>query len=139
MINVVGYARFSSDNQRAESIDAQKRAIEEYCQKNDYNLIKLYKDEAISGTSIKDREEFLQMIKDSSKKEFTYVLVHKFDRFARNRYDHAVYEKELEDNGVRLLSVLEHMDNSPESVILKSVLTGYNEYYSLNLSREVKK
>lgn len=139
MINVVGYARFSSDNQRAESIDAQKRAIEEYCKKNDYNLIKLYRDEAISGTSIKDREQFLEMIKDSSKKEFTYVLVHKFDRFARNRYDHAVYEKELENNGVRLLSVLEHMDNSPESVILKSILTGYNEYYSLNLSREVKK
>ena len=139
MINVVGYARYSSDNQREESIVAQERAIREFCQKNNYNLIKVYKDEAISGTSIKDRTEFLQLIEDSKKKEFQCVVVHKFDRFARNRYDHAIYEKKLNDNGVKLLSVLEQLNDSPESVILKSVLTGMNEYYSLNLSREVKK
>ena len=139
MINVVGYARYSSDNQREESIVAQERAIKEFCQKNNYNLIKLYKDEAISGTSIKDRAEFLELIEDSKKKEFQCVVVHKFDRFARNRYDHAIYEKKLNDNGVKLLSVLEQLNDSPESVILKSVLTGMNEYYSLNLSREVKK
>ena len=139
MINVVGYARYSSDNQREESIVAQERAIREFCQKNNYNLIKVYKDEAISGTSIKDRTEFLQLIEDSKKKEFQCVVVHKFDRFARNRYDHTIYEKKLNDNGVKLLSVLEQLNDSPESVILKSVLTGMNEYYSLNLSREVKK
>ena len=139
MINVVGYARYSSDNQREESIVAQERAIREFCQKNNYNLIKVYKDEAISGTSIKDRTEFLELIEDSKKREFQCVVVHKFDRFARNRYDHAIYEKKLNDNGVKLLSVLEQLNDSPESVILKSVLTGMNEYYSLNLSREVKK
>lgn len=139
MINVVAYARFSSDNQRTESIDAQVRAICDYCDKNGYNLIKVYKDEAISGTSTEDREQFLQMINDSKNKNFKYVIVHKFDRFARNRYDHALYEKKLEDNGVKLLSVMEQLNDSPESVILKSVLTGMNEYYSLNLAREVRK
>ena len=139
MINVVAYARFSSDNQRAESIDAQIRAIHDYCDKNGYNLVKVYKDEAISGTSTEDREQFLQMINDSKNKNFKYVIVHKFDRFARNRYDHALYEKKLEDNGVKLLSVMEQLNDSPESVILKSVLTGMNEYYSLNLAREVRK
>ena len=139
MINVVAYARFSSDNQRTESIDAQIRAIHDYCDKNGYNLVKVYKDEAISGTSTEDREQFLQMINDSKNKNFNYVVVHKFDRFARNRYDHALYEKKLEDNGVKLLSVMEQLNDSPESVILKSVLTGMNEYYSLNLAREVRK
>lgn len=139
MINVVAYARFSSDNQRTESIDAQVRAICDYCDKNGYNLIKVYKDEAISGTSTEDREQFLQMINDSKNKNFKYVIVHKFDRFARNRYDHALYEKKLEDNGVKLLSVMEQLNDSPESVILKSVLAGMNEYYSLNLAREVRK
>ena len=91
----VAYCRFSSDNQRLESIDAQVRAIKEYCRKEGYTLIKIYIDEAISGTSIDDREEFLQMIEDSKKKEFNHVIVHKFDRFARNRYDHAIYEKQL--------------------------------------------
>ena len=139
MINVVAYARFSSDNQRTESIDAQIRAICDYCDKNGYNLVKIYKDEAISGTSTEDREQFIQMINDSKDKGFNYVVVHKFDRFARNRYDHALYEKKLEDNGVKLLSVMEQLNDSPDSVILKSVLTGMNEYYSLNLAREVRK
>ena len=135
----VAYCRFSSDNQRLESIDAQARAIKEYCRKEGYTLIKIYIDEAISGTSIDDREEFLQMIEDSKKKEFSHVIVHKFDRFARNRYDHAIYEKQLNENGVKLISVLEQLNDSPEAVILKSVLTGMNEYYSLNLAREVRK
>ena len=139
MVNVVIYARYSSNNQKEESIDAQIRAIEEFCKKNNYNITHIYKDEAITGTSTEDREEFLQMIEDSKKKVFQFVIVHKFDRFARNRYDHILYEKKLEDNGVKLLSVLEQLNDSPESVILKSVLTGMNEYYSLNLSREVKK
>ena len=139
MKKVVAYARFSSDNQRTESILAQVRAIEDYCKRNDYSLIKIYKDEAISGTSVDDREQFLQMIEDSKNKNFDYVIVHKFDRFARSRYDHAIYEKKLNDNGVKLLSVLEQLNDSPESVILKSVLTGMNEYYSLNLAREVRK
>lgn len=135
----VGYCRFSSDSQREESIDAQLRAIRDFCKQNNYDLIKVYKDEGISGTSTKDRESFLQLIEDSKKNMFDYVIVHKFDRFARNRYDHAIYEKILNDNKVKLLSVLERLNDSPESVILKSVLTGMNEYYSLNLSREIKK
>mgnify|MGYP000961027933 CR=1 FL=1 len=139
MKKAVAYCRFSSDNQRTESIDAQVRAIEEYCKKEGYILIKIYKDEAISGTSIDDREEFLEMIEDSKNKEFNYVIVHKFDRFARNRYDHAINEKKLNENGVKLISVLEQLNDSPEAVILKSVLTGMNEYYSLNLAREVRK
>lgn len=139
MVNVVAYARFSSDNQRTESIDAQVRAIKEYCLKNNFNLLRIYKDEGISGTTIKDRTEFIKMIVDSKKRDFKYVIVHKFDRFARNRYDHAIFEKKLEDNGVKLLSVLENLTDSPESVILKAMLTGMNEYYSLNLAREVRK
>ncbi|MCP1226740.1 recombinase family protein, partial [Sebaldella sp. S0638] len=79
------------------------------------------------------------MIKDSKGNLFEYVLVHKLDRFARNRYDQAIYERELNNNNVKLISVLEQFNDSPESVILKSVITGINEYYSLNLSRETKK
>lgn len=139
MKKAVGYCRFSSSSQREESIDAQMRAIKEYCKSKKLILVKFYTDEGISGTSIKDRESFLKLIEDSKTKKFDYVIVHKFDRFARNQYDHAFYEKKLNDNNVKLLSVLEQLNDSPESIILKSVLTGMNEYYSLNLSREIKK
>lgn len=139
MKKAVGYCRYSSNNQREESIEAQMRAIKQYCETRDIELVRFYKDEAISGTSIKDRESFLEMISDSKKGEFELVIVHKYDRFARNQYDHAIFEKKLNGNNVLLVSVLEELNDSPESIILKSVLTGMNEYYSLNLSREVKK
>lgn len=134
----VAYARFSSDNQRQESIDAQVRAIQEYCSKNDIQLTKIYQDEAMSATN-DQREQFLQMIDDAKKHEFEYIIVHKLDRFARNRYDSAFYKRDLRNNGVKIISVLEHLDDSPESIILESVLEGMAEYYSMNLAREVRK
>ena len=103
MNRAVAYCRFSSNNQREESIEAQIRAITEYCKIKKLNLIKIYKDEAISGTSVKNRENFIEMIAESKNKTFDYVIVHKYDRFARNRYDHAIYEKKLNDNNVKLL------------------------------------
>ena len=84
MRKAVGYCRYSSNNQREESIEAQMRAIEQYCKTKEIELIRFYKDEAISGTSIKDRESFLEMISDSKNGEFELVIVHKYDRFARN-------------------------------------------------------
>ena len=132
------YARFSSDNQRAESIDAQIRAMKKYCQENHYLIVETYVDEAKSATSDK-RPAFQQMIKDSDKKLFDVLLVHKLDRFSRNRYDSAMYKNRLKRNGVTVFSVLEKLNDSPESVIMESLLEGMSEYYSKNLSREVMK
>ena len=138
-MRAVAYVRFSSDSQRNESLDAQLRAIKDYCNNNNLNLVNVYSDSALSGTSTDNRTSFLQMISDSKKDLFDFVIVHKLDRFARNRYDQAIYEKKLNDNNVKIVSVREQFNDSPESVILKSVLAGMNEYYSLNLSVEVKK
>ncbi|MFI3327509.1 MAG: recombinase family protein, partial [Clostridia bacterium] len=132
------YARFSSDNQREESIDAQLRALEEFCKRNSTVIIEKYCDHAKSATT-DDRPEFLRMIADSKQRNFDFVIVHKLDRFSRNRYDSAFYRRELKKNGVDLMSVLEQLDDSPESIILESVLEGMSEYYSKNLSREVMK
>lgn len=132
------YARFSSDNQRSESIDAQLRAMEAYCRQHNYEIFGTYIDEAKSATSDR-RPSFQQMIADSATRAFQIVLVHKLDRFARNRYDSAIYKRELRKNGVSVCSVLENLDNSPESIVMESVLEGMNEYYSQNLAREVMK
>lgn len=132
------YARYSSDNQREESIEAQVRAIKEYAESHEYKIVKIYTDEAYSAKT-DDRPQFLQMIADSKKGLFDALIFHKLDRFARNRYDSAFYKKTLQENGVRPISVLENFDDSPESIILESVLEGMAEYYSANLAREVKK
>ena len=138
MLRAVAYARFSSDNQREESIDAQLRAIKKYCSEHEIVLLATYADRGISGTS-DNRPEFQRLISDSEKGAFDMVIVHKLDRFARNRFDSAIYRRHLKQRGVRLVSVLENLQDTPESVILKSVLEGMNEYYSQNLSREVRK
>lgn len=135
---VVAYARFSSDNQREESIDAQLRAIRSYCDQKGYVLLDTYVDEARSATT-DDRPSFQRMVRDAATGNFSAVIVHKLDRFSRNRYDSAIYKKQLRDHGVRVESVLEHLDDSPESVILESLLEGMSEYYSKNLAREVRK
>ena len=138
MKRAVAYARFSSDLQREESIEAQTRAIQQYCDANGFVLLTVFADRGISGTSDK-RPEFQKMISTATKGDVDAVIVHKLDRFARNRYDSAFYKNILKKNNVKLISVLENLQDSPESVILESVIEGMNEYYSLNLSREVRK
>ena len=132
------YARFSSDNQRSESIDAQIRAMKAYCKHHYIMIVDTYIDEAKSGTT-SQRPAFQKMIADSKQGTFDVVLVHKLDRFARNRYDSALAKRELKRNGVVVYSVLENLDNSPESIMMEAVLEGMSEYYSQNLAREVMK
>ena len=132
------YARFSSDNQRSESIDAQIRAMKAYCEQHHFVIVDTYIDEAKSATSDR-RPAFQQMINDSSTRSFNIILVHKLDRFARNRYDSAVYKRELKKNGVTVYSVLENLDDSPESIMMEAVLEGIAEYHSRNLARETMK
>ncbi len=137
-IKAVSYLRFSSENQRDESIDAQRGAIEEYAEKHNYLIVKEYADRAKSARS-DDRPEFLNMVQDSKNGEFSVVIVDKLDRFSRNRFDSAYYKQQLKTSGVTVVSVKENIDGSPESVIMESVLEGFAEYYSLNLARETMK
>ena len=130
------YARYSSDNQREESIEGQIRECTAYAEKNGITIVKHYIDRAISAKT-DNRPEFQQMIKDSDKKLFDIVLVWKLDRFARNRYDSARYKTQLKKNGVKLMFATEIISEGPEGIILESVLEGYAEYYSADLSEKV--
>ena len=132
------YARYSSVNQREESIEAQVRACQEYAQRNGLKVIDVYADSAKTGTNA-ERENFQRMIEDSGRGKFRYVIVHKLDRFSRDRYDSVTFKRKLKINGVTLRSVLENLDGSPESMILESLLEGMAAYYSQNLSRECLK
>lgn len=132
------YARFSSDNQREESIDAQLRAISEYCQKEQISILKVFKDEAFSARTDK-RPAFQEMFGLIKEQPADFLVVHKLDRFARSRADAAFYRSKLKEAGMKLVSVLERLDDSPESIIMEGILESMNEYYSANLSRETKK
>ena len=135
-MTAVIYARYSSDNQREESIEGQIRECTAYAEKNGITIVKHYIDRAISAKT-DNRPEFQQMIKDSDKKLFDIVLVWKLDRFTRNRYDSARYKTQLKKNGVKLMSATEIISEGPEGIILESVLEGYAEYYSADLAEKV--
>lgn len=132
------YARFSSENQKNESIDFQIRAIKECAKRDNVDIIETYIDRAKSATTDK-RPDFQRMIKDSKGGNFEIVYVFKLDRFARSKYDSVFYKRDLLKNGVKVVSVTEQLDDSPESVILESVLEGMADYYSKNLSNLVNR
>jgi DNA invertase Pin-like site-specific DNA recombinase len=130
------YARYSSDNQREESIEGQLRECKEFAVKNDITILGTYIDRALSAKT-DNRPEFQHMIKDSEKNMFDVILVWKLDRFARNRYDSAHYKAILKKNGVKVVSATETISQGAEGILLESLLEGYAEYYSAELSEKV--
>lgn len=138
LIPAVGYCRYSSTAQREESIAAQKRAIGHYCVLGGYEIVEWYCDEAISGTTDK-RPEFQRLIADIQNNKVKTLIVHKLDRFSRNKKDTFEYLDLCEDCGVKVISVTEPIGNSPADRMLVTVISGVNEYFSLNLSNEVVK
>ena len=135
-MTAVIYARYSSDNQREESIEGQIRECTAYAEKNGLTVVKHYIDRAYSAKTA-NRPEFQQMVKDSEKRLFDVVLVWKIDRFARDRYDAAHYKHILQRNHVKLVSATEPISDTPAGIMMESMLTGMAEYYSAELSEKV--
>ena len=130
MKTAVIYARYSSDTQTEQSIEGQLRVCNEYAKNNDILILRTYIDRAMTGTN-DNRPDFRQMIEDSKKHDFSIVLVYKFDRFSRNKYETTKHKKTLKDNGVKVVSATEYIPDSPEAIILESMIEGYAEYYSV--------
>lgn len=137
-MKAVIYARYSSDNQREESIEGQLRECKEYAKKNGITILRTYIDRALSAKT-DNRPEFQKMIQDSTKQLFDTVLVWKLDRFARNRYDSAHYKAFLKKNGAKVISATENISDGPEGIILESMLEGMAEYYSAELSQKINR
>lgn len=135
-MNAVIYARYSCSNQTEQSIEGQIRECELFAQSEGITIIDTYIDRAFSGTN-DNRPAFQKMIADSKSRNFEAVLVYKLDRFARNRYDSAVYKAQLKQNVVRVLSAKERITDSPEGIILEGLLEAMNEYYSAELSQKI--
>ena len=137
-MNAVIYARYSSDNQREESIEGQLRECKEYADQNGITVVRTYIDRALSAKT-DSRPQFQQMIHDSATHTFEAVLVWKLDRFSRNRYDSAHYKRILKNNRVHVVSVTESISNTPEGIMLESLLEGMAEYYSAELAEKVSR
>ena len=134
----VVYARFSSHSQGEQSIEGQLSEAYKYATAHGYTIVHEYVDRAKSGRS-DNREQFQQMLKDTAKKQFDVIILWKVDRFGRNREEITLNKYKCKKNGVRVEYVAETIPNTPEGVILESVLEGFAEYYSLQLSQNIRR
>lgn len=132
------YLRFSSERQREQSIEGQLRDCRSFCKVNRYRITAIYVDRATTARKdVEKRIHFQEMIRDSEKKPWKYVVVWKLDRFARNRTDSALFKFRLRKNGVRVISATEAISEKPEGIILEAVLEGMAEFYSADLSQKI--
>ena len=138
MKTAVIYARYSSDRQTEQSIEGQVSVCNDYAERNDILVVNQYVDRATTGTN-DNRDAFQQMMKDSDKKAWDYVLVYKLDRFSRNKFEMAMHRKHLKDNGIKILSAMENIPDSPEGILLESLLEGINQYYSEELAQKTRR
>ena len=100
------YARYSSHSQNEQTIETQIQECEAYAKKNNITIVNTYVDKALTATKDK-RTNFLKLIRDSKKQrpKFGYVIVYKFDRYARNLKDDVKYRDILAEIDVDILSV----------------------------------
>lgn len=138
LIDGVIYARYSSHAQRDVSIEQQIRACKQFAERHGIRVVEIYDDRALTGTNDK-RPGFQKMIQDAKKNNWSYVIVYTLDRFARDRYDSAVYKRQLKNCGIKVLSAMENISDDPTGVLMESLLEGLAEYYSKELSRKVRR
>jgi len=133
------YARFSSENQHEESIEAQVQICKEYCKKKGYLVVKLYTDEAKSGTTTRKRDSYRLMLEDARQDIYDIIIFHKIDRNARNEFDYYHFKDEILSLGKQYAYAGQSLDASPEGQLMENNLVGFAAYFSRNLSKEVKK
>lgn len=142
MMRYAAYMRVSSEEQVGNfSIDAQRRAIEGWVKAQGGRLVKSYVDEAQSGRSAL-RPAFQRMRREARKRVFDAIVVHKFDRFARNRTDALAIKSLLrQDYGIKVFSVSEPSEDSdgPIGALIEGIMECVADWYSRNLATETAK
>ena len=137
------YARVSDEEQvEGYSLDAQKRAVRAYVESQGWDIYQEYVDEGVSAHTddVAKRPLFQQMIDDALAHRWDVLVVHKLDRFARNARITIEYWERLKKAGVGFVSITEQMDfSTPIGKVILASLASFSQYYSDNLSAEVKK
>ena len=137
-MNAVVYARFSSHRQGEQSIEGQVAEAERFAATKGLKIIHIYADRAQTGRN-DNREQFQLMLADAAKQKFDALIVWKTDRIGRNKEEIALNKYHLKKNGIKIFYVAESIPDTPEGIILESVIEGMAAYYSEQLSQNVKR
>lgn len=132
------YARFSSQSQNEQSIEAQIRICSEFAENKGIKIVNTYSDKAKSGTN-DHRPAFQKMVSDAQTGAFKYIIVYMFDRFARNRRDSVMYKEMLKEKfGIKVISALEPIADDEGGEFYEMFLEWNAEKYSKRLSKRIK-
>lgn len=137
-MNAVVYARFSSHRQGEQSIEGQLAEARRFADAHGLTIIHEYCDRAMTGRN-DNREQFQLMLADAAKHIFDALIVWKTDRIGRNKEEIALNKYHLKKNGVKIYYVAESIPDTPEGIILESVIEGMAAYYSEQLSQNIRR
>lgn len=136
------YARVSTDKQAEKelSIPAQLQAMRDYAHQHNWQVVEEFLEPGASAKTA-DRPALQRLLARCRHRgeRPDVVLVHKIDRLARNVYDHATIKALLQQNGIRLASVVENIEDTVSGQLVENVMASIAQFYSANLSEEVKK
>lgn len=140
-MKAVIYARYSSNKQTEDSIEAQTRACHEYAANKGFSVVQVYADEAISGKGSKtaNRVAYQRMLRDGDKGLFDTILIHKYDRISRSLAEHVTLEMKLKAKGITLIAVAQDFGSTNEAKIMRALMWTLSEYYNDNLADETRK
>lgn len=138
-MKLAAYCRVSTDKEdQLNSLEAQKQFFTEYTQRTGDVLVRLYADEGISGTKIKNRKEFLRMMKDAEQGLFDMVVVKDISRFARNTVDLLQNIRKLKSLGIETQFLTANMTSMGNSEFVLTIFGALAQEESANTSKRVK-
>ena len=138
-MRIAAYCRVSTDkDEQLDSLNHQKEFFVEYAKRSGHELVRLYADEGISGTSLKKREEFKRLLRDAELGLFNMVVVKDISRFARNTVDALQSIRKLKSMGICTLFLTANMDSMGDSEFILTLFSAMAQEESSNLSKRVK-
>ncbi len=138
-MNIAAYCRVSTDkDDQLNSLDAQKQFFEEYTKNNNHKLVRIYADEGISGTKIKNRKEFLRLLNDAGQGMFDTVVVKDISRFARNTVDFLNSIRQLKALGIETVFLTSNQTVLGNSEFVLTIFGALAQEESANTSKRVK-
>ena len=138
-MNIAAYCRVSTDKaDQLNSLEAQKDFFSEYTKRTGDTLVRLYADEGISGTKIKNRKEFLHMMADAEHGLFDLVVVKDISRFARNTVDLLQNVRKLKSLGIETQFLTANMTSMGNSEFVLTIFGALAQEESANTSKRVK-
>jgi len=138
-MNIAAYCRVSTDkHDQVNSLESQKVFFDEFAKSNAHNLVRVYADEGISGTKIKNRTEFKRLMHDASQGLFNMVIVKDISRFARNTVDFLNSIRTLKSMNIETLFLTSNQTVIGNSEFILTIYGALAQEESANTSKRVK-